>query len=101
MSAVAAPTGALDPVYSLIEAHRTAHAAHLVALAEQNRLEGIGDPAAGWAVEAPCRAAMLAFNDVVFTAPTTFAGLVAWAAYLNEISEVDEWMLEEWGCRWL
>ena len=30
----AAPEGLLDPVFSLIEAHRTARAAYLVALAE-------------------------------------------------------------------
>jgi len=32
--AAAAPAGLLDPVFGLIEAHRTARAAYLVALAE-------------------------------------------------------------------
>jgi hypothetical protein len=35
---------AFDPVYDLIAAHRNAHAAHLVALEEQDRLDRIDDP---------------------------------------------------------
>jgi hypothetical protein len=35
-------------------------------------------------------------NDLVGTAPSTFAGLRAWAGYLAEISHCDEaWMFEE------
>jgi hypothetical protein len=46
--ATAAPAGLPDPVFSLIEAHRTARAAHLVALEEQNRLDRIGDRRSDW-----------------------------------------------------
>src|ERR1700681_954545 len=35
-------------IFGLIEAHRTARAAYLVALAEQNRLDQIGDQSADW-----------------------------------------------------
>jgi hypothetical protein len=46
-----------DPVFGLIEAHRKAGRDHEAALVEQNRLERIGDKAADWVAEAPCRAA--------------------------------------------
>jgi hypothetical protein len=84
-------------VFGLIEAHRTARAAHLVALKEQTRLDSIGDPLADSIAEDTCHADMDAFNDLIETAPTTFAGLVAWASYLDEIRSVDPWMFEEEG----
>src|SRR5258708_19145878 len=90
----AAPAGALDPVFGLIEAHRTAQAAHLVALAEQNRLEQIGDPAAYLISDAEAAAQIDALNDLLETAPTTLAGLQAWAAYLGGIMNVGDWMFE-------
>jgi hypothetical protein len=93
--AAAAPTGAPDPIFGIIEAHRTARAAFLVALAEQNRLEGIDDPSCHSVAEAPCHAAMGAFNELIETAPTTFARLVAWASCLDEIASVEAWMVEE------
>jgi hypothetical protein len=83
-----------DSVFGLIEAHKMADAAHDAALAEQNRLELIGDPDADWVTEAPCHSAMASFNDLIETAPVTFAGLVAWSSYLDEI---DPWMFEERG----
>ena len=59
VSAAAAPAGSLDPIFALIEAHRTAQAAHIVALAERSRLESIGDlRAAGSIADGPCGAAM-------------------------------------------
>jgi hypothetical protein len=88
-----APAGSLDPVFGLIEAQRTARAAYLVALAEQNRLDQIGDRSA----ETQCAADADTFNDLIETAPTTFAGLVAWASYLDEIREVEAWMFEGEG----
>jgi hypothetical protein len=93
--AVAAPAGLLDPVFSLIEAHRTARAAYLVASAEQDRRDRIGDRSGDWVAAAQFDADIDAFNELIETAPTTFAGLVAWASYLDEIRDVDEDMLEE------
>jgi hypothetical protein len=95
--AVAAPASPLDPAFGLIEAHRTATAAHSVALKEQARLESIGDPLADSIAEDTCHADMDAFSDLIETAPTTFAGLVAWASYLDEIRGVDPWKFEEEG----
>jgi hypothetical protein len=95
--AAAAPAGLLDPVFSLIEAHRTARAAYDIALAEHTRLEQIGDPAADLISEAPCDAQMDAFHELIETAPITFAGLQAWSSYLNEIQHVEAWMFEEAG----
>ena len=57
-------------------------------------MDSIADPAAEWITEAPCYAANDAFNELIATAPQTFAGLRAWAAYL---SEVETWMFEEEG----
>jgi hypothetical protein len=87
VSAGAAPAGAVDPTFSLIEAHRTASAAHAVACDEQAHLED-GD------AEEACLAAVSAFDDLIQTAPATLVGLVAWAAYLHEIRQVEEWLLE-------
>ena len=95
MPALAAPTVLPDPIFGIIEAQRTAQAAFLAALAEQTRLERIGDPAANWITEAPCHAAMDAFIELIETASTTLAGLAAWASCLDEIASVEAWMVEE------
>jgi hypothetical protein len=85
-----------DPILEAIEAHRAARALHNAALEEQTRLEMIGDLPAAWAMtEAPCHAENQAFNKLIKTAPQTFAGLQAWAFYLDKSGE--EWMLEEEG----
>jgi hypothetical protein len=95
-SAAAEPAGLADPVFGLIEAHRTAMAAYDVALAEHTRLDRLGDPAAYLISEAPFMAQLDVLNDLIGTAPATFAGLQAWASHLNEIRHVDEaWMFEE------
>jgi hypothetical protein len=92
-----APAGALDPAFGLIEAHRMAQAALLVALAEQNRLEQIGDPTACSISDAEADAQNDAFNELIETAPATLAGLQAWAAYLGEIMNAEDWMFDEAG----
>jgi hypothetical protein len=96
-SAAAAPAGSLDPVFRLIEAHRTATALHGAALVEQNRLEKLGDPRADDIAEAPCHADADAFDAFVETVPRTSAGLRAWAAYLGEILESEGWMVMDRG----
>ena len=89
VAATMAAPAAADPVYGLIETHRTARAAHSAALAEQVTFTD-------WNVEAPCHAEMDAFNELIATAPKTLGGLRAWAAYLGEISDSGEaWMFEE------
>jgi hypothetical protein len=88
-SPAAAPAGLADPVFSLIEAHRTARTAYLVAFEEHLRLDRAGDPAAYLISEAPCDAQNDAFIDLIETAPTTFAGLVAWATYLDQFRQVE------------
>ena len=50
---------------------------------------------ADWVTEGPCRADVDTFHDLIETAPTTFAGLRAWAAYLDEIRSVEAWMFED------
>jgi hypothetical protein len=90
-----AASPAPDPIFALIEAHRTATALHSAALKEQERLEQIGDPRASEVSDAPCNADAGAWRELVNTAPQTFAGLQAWAFYLDEVRGKEEWMLEE------
>jgi hypothetical protein len=94
-AAVAAPASPLDPVFGLIETHRTARAAHLASIDEQTRLELLGDPDAESVAEGPCDAEWDSLDALIGTAPVTFAGLVAWAAYLDQIRRDEEWMLED------
>jgi hypothetical protein len=96
-AAAAAPAGTLDPVFGLIQAHRSAQATYLVALAEQTRLEELDVPKAYLISDAPCGAQIDAFNDLVGTAPTTVAGLQAWASYLGEFMNAEDWLFEEAG----
>jgi len=86
-----------DPILDLIATYRNAAAAHLAALDEQTRLKLAGDDDPGLVSEAACHAEAAAFAALIETAPITFAGLVAWAAYLNEIAEHEAWMFEEAG----
>ena len=84
-------------MFGLIAAHRTAWDAYLVALAEHTRLDRLGDPTAYLLSEAPCDAQLDAFIELIETAPTTLAGLQAWAPYLGEIMNVEDWMFDEAG----
>jgi hypothetical protein len=86
---------AFDPILDAIEAHRTARVALLGALAEQNRLEEIGDRSGHWLASVACHAATEAFDRLIATAPTTLAGLQAWAAQLDEIRHAEAWMFED------
>ena len=89
----------VDPVFGLIEAHRTATALHSAALKEQARIEQMDVPGAwemaGKIADGPCHADWAAWRELVNTAPQTFAGLRAWAFYLDEVRGKEEWMLEE------
>jgi hypothetical protein len=89
-STALAPASPLDAVYGLIEAHRMAATAWHAYLKAHGHLEEIDD-------EDVCHAAMDAFHELVETAPKTFAGLVAWAAYLDEIRQQQAWIFEEEG----
>jgi hypothetical protein len=69
----------------------------MAALVEMKRLELMGDTTGGWATQEPCDAAMDAFDRLIGTVPTTFAGLQAWASQLDEIRSTEGWMFEEAG----
>jgi hypothetical protein len=58
-------------------------------------LERLGDPDADWVTEGPRHADADTFHDLIETAPTTLAGLLAWVSYLDEIRKVEAWMLED------
>ena len=47
--------------------------------------------------DAPCHADCRAFRELVSTAPQTFAGLQAWASYLDEVGQCESWMFQEKG----
>lgn len=97
-SATTAPTGSLDPVLSLIEAHRTAHTAHYAALKQRTRLERVGDPLADTIADAPCHADSATFFDLIEAVPTTLAGVHASLVYLDDLAQRETWMFEEDVC---
>lgn len=104
MTSAAAITGAeagfeaspgVEPIFELIEAHREACAAHLAALDEQTRLEGLHDRDADRVADEPCHAEWRAFEALIDTPPVTFAGLVAWATYLDGVRREDPWKFDD------
>jgi hypothetical protein len=72
--ALAAPAGALDPVFALIEAHKATEAALAVACAEKERLEDLGDWDADGGTEAAHGAEWSALANVIECVPATVAG---------------------------
>src|SRR5438270_13508025 len=54
-----------DPVFAAIKAFRVAADAHIAALAEQNRLDGAGDPRADDVSDQPCYEEMADFNALI------------------------------------
>ena len=68
---------AVDPVFELIEAHRAAHATHLAAIDEANRLEELHGDDWGSMTEKPCHDENAAFDSLVGATATTPAGLLA------------------------
>jgi hypothetical protein len=67
----------------ITRASRSRTRGYLVALA--GRLDVIDDLSADWEYVTDADE----FNDLIETAPTTFAGLVAWASYLDEFGKVE------------
>jgi hypothetical protein len=86
-AALAAPAGALDPVFALIEAHKATEAALAVACAEKARLEDMGDWGADGGTEAAHGAESSALADVVECVPATVAGIVASLTYIRGLVE--------------
>jgi hypothetical protein len=68
-------------------------------LAEQNQLDEVGDRDHDWVADDQCCADMEAFEALINRAPTTFAGLVAWTSYLDNLGRQDgeAWMFEGEG----
>jgi hypothetical protein len=82
----------VDPIFHLIDAHRSACTAHLDALKVQNRIEKLrGAERGNWITEKPCRDENEAFEALVGTAVNTVPGLLAKLAYLQELAQSDEW----------
>jgi hypothetical protein len=82
----------LDPEFDRFVIQALADSSSTGQRLRQSRLRGDdGD------TEAECRADMGAFDVLIETAPTTLAGLVAWAAYLDEVRTVEARMFEEQG----
>jgi hypothetical protein len=67
-----------DPIFDLIETHRSACTAHLDALKVQNRIEELRGASAGsWIREKPCHDENDAFEALVGAAVTTVRALLA------------------------
>jgi hypothetical protein len=90
ISATLACDEPIDPIYAAIDAHRSASAAHWVAI---KAAEGLTD----WGMtEQPCHDENDAFDVLIGAPATTPAGLHAKLAYLRTIADSEEaWMLDE------
>jgi hypothetical protein len=100
-SAVALPTTAaatVDPIFAAIDEHQKAHAAHLAALDEINRIEKVDGGWRDWGhiAEQPCHADNDTFEILLGTAAVTLPGLLAKLTYLRTFAAGNEsWMLDE------
>jgi hypothetical protein len=92
----AVAVAATDPVFGLIEAHRSAHAVHLAAIDEAERLEVLHGDDRGAITEKPFHDENDAFEALVLAAATSLPGLLAKLRYFRAIAAGNEaWMLEE------
>lgn len=83
-----------DPIFAAIETHRQAHAVHLAAIAEADRIER-GGRSTG-IEEGHCVAENEAFDAMLGMAATTLGGLFAKLEYLRSIADSEEdWMITE------
>jgi hypothetical protein len=100
LTVAAIPTATLtaapvaDRIFDLIDIHRKAEAAHLVAVKELDRLERSGDSDHDWITEQPCHDEFKAFDELVAAAATTLPGIFAKVDYLRAIAERDAWMFD-------
>jgi hypothetical protein len=85
--AAAAPTGALDLVFALIEAHKATEAALAVACAEKGHLEALGYWGADGGTEAAHDAEWSALANLVECVPATVAGVIASLTYIGGLVE--------------
>jgi hypothetical protein len=101
VSAGAAHTGALDPVFALIAAHRevdaTVHAIEHAIEAELARQSDLGSYVETEAndITEHASAEMDRFLSLLDTVPTTLAGMIVLVAYLDEIEKRDHWKFED------
>jgi len=92
----AAAAATADPIFAAIDAHRQAHAVHLAAIDEGNRLEEMDGGDWTSVTEKPCHDDNDAFEALVRAPATTLPGLLAKLVYLRAIAEGNEaWMLDE------
>jgi hypothetical protein len=94
-TAVLAAAPAVDPVFDLIDIHRKAHAAHLAAIKEADRLEGMHGGSWSDITEQPCNDENDAFEALLAAAATTLPGLLAKLDYIRDLAEQQAWMLDE------
>ena len=84
-AATLAATSAVDPIFAAINEHKKAHAAHLAAIKEVDRLHRIHGEADESITDKPCDDENDAFEALVSAAATTLPGLIAWLDYLQEL----------------
>jgi hypothetical protein len=92
-----APAGALDPVFSLIEAHESAVATVVAIEAESSRLAALDPPQYDddEVMDEPAGVEMELFLKLLEAVPTTLAGVVALVTYLEQIRQKDPWKFED------
>jgi hypothetical protein len=95
--AAAAPASALDPVFSLIEAHESAVATVDAIEAESSRLAALDPPQYDddEVMTEPASVEMGLFLELLEAVPTTLAGVVALVTYLEQIRQKDPWKFED------
>jgi hypothetical protein len=80
-----------DPVPGLINGYRKAEAAHLAALAEDERSVG---PTPSDEASLACYRHNEAFQALLETNPTTLAGAIALLSFLQELTVTDDWLFD-------
>jgi hypothetical protein len=95
--ALAAPAGALDPVFALIAAHREAVATVHAIEAETTRQSDLGIYVETEAndITEHASAELDLFLRLLDIVPTTLADVIALVAHLDEIEKQDHWKFED------
>jgi hypothetical protein len=93
-ASLAAPAGALDPVFALIAAHQEVDATvHAIEAESLRRLDlGIDDSID---ITESSGTEMGLFLELLEAVPTTLAGVVALVTYLDEVNKKDPWKFED------
>jgi hypothetical protein len=97
-SSAIAPAHSLDPVFGLIEAHKSAVATVDAIEAESSRLAALNPPQYAETdedIREPASVELGLFLELLEAVPTTLAGVVALVTYLDQVNKKDPWKFED------